>query len=279
MSKFVIFIALVSFSLNIIAQDQTYEELVSRAIDYQEAQDYVAAEQVLKEAMRKEPANPGNTLLLSNLGTIQRILGKKDEALISYSIALGRHPNAVFVLQNRAALYCDIDSINLALQDYNLILSIDKENIDALYSRGLIQLNKKNYLAAESDFEQIKTIEPNNLNANMGLALIVKQQGNWKKAEELYSDLIYDYKTNDQLYLNRAECYLELQKLARTQEDLNKAANYGNNSPFLYILKGRLKLLQYDNNAAKEYFLKAQDLGANKLLIDDYLKLCRSSTK
>jgi len=254
---------------------QTYEELVNRAIDYQEAADYVAAEQVLKEAMRKEPANPGNTLLLSNLGTIQRVLGKYSEALLSYSAALGRHPNAVFVLQNRASLFCEIDSIDKALQDYNAILLIDENNVDALYRRGLVHIDRKNLLAAENDFEKIKQNSPENLLASSGIALLMKRRGEWDKAEELYSDLIYKNKSNADLYLNRAECYLETKRLARTQEDLNKALSLGNTSPFLFIMRGRLKLEQFDKFSAREDFSKAKELGANASLIDDFLKFCK----
>jgi len=271
---YILLFAALSVSFNTSAQ--TYEEFINKAMDYQEAHDYAAAEQALKEAMRKEPANPGNTLLLSNLGTIQRHLGKLEDALISYSAALGKHPNAIFVLQNRAALYCEIDSINRALQDYNTILLMDENNAEALYRRGLISLGNKDYLSAEVDFEKIKVNEPDNIFASMGIALLMKRRGEWEKAENLYTDLIYKNKTNADLYLNRAECYLEMKKLARAQEDLNKSSSYGSeNNPVLYVLRGQLKLQQYDKAAAKNDFMKARELGANSSLIDDMLRLCK----
>lgn len=267
-----------TFILSILLQTivaQSYEDLVNRSADYLEAKDYLAAEQTLKAALKKEPANPGNILLFSNLGTVQRHLEKYDEALISYNIVINRYPNSVAALHNRAALFCEIDSLNEALKDYNAILLYAPDDMEALYRRGLIHLDKNNLYEAELDFEKIKEIDPKNLEGEIGLGIILKRKGEWKKAEELYSDLIYDNRTNADLYLNRAECYVEDKKMAKAREDLNKAQEYGNNSPLLYILKGRVSLSQYDKNSAKEYFMKAQELGANPAIIDELLKYCK----
>lgn len=254
---------------------QTYENMVSKAADYIESKDYYAAEELLKQAMRKEPANQGNFLLLSNLGTIQRELGKNQEALISYNSALSKYPNNIAVLENRAILLCDMDSLNAAMRDYNIILSLDSDNTQALYKRGLIYMSEKNYLAAETDFEQAIKINPNYIPALKGLALSLKSKGEWEEAESKYTDLIYKYKNDPSLYVNRAECYINLKKLARAQTDLQKAEELKYKDALLYIVKGQLSLEQFDKFTAKTNFTKALELGANKDLIDTYLKLCK----
>ena len=71
---------------------QTYDELVGKAMDAIEADSLYDAEKWLKEALNKEPAHMGNSLLLSNLGTIQRRMGKPKEALESYTLALNKSP-------------------------------------------------------------------------------------------------------------------------------------------------------------------------------------------
>lgn len=254
---------------------QTYEELVNKSIDYIESEDYAAAEQVLKEAMRKEPANEGNILLLSNLGTIQRALGKKDEALMSYNSALTKYPKTTSLLMNRAALYCELDSFNLAMNDYNTALSINPDNITALLQRGLLYLSEKNMLAAEADFEHVLEIQPKNIHAKSNLAFALKSREDWEGAEKEYTELIYDNKSFSDLYVNRAECYIQLKKLGRATDDLRKAEELGYDDPFLYILKGQLNLQQFDKGAAKVNFEKALELGANKELIKEYLLLCK----
>lgn len=272
----ILFITLLLFlALFKTSSAQSYQDLVNRSADYIDQKDYPAAEQTLKTALNKEPANPNNVLLFSNLGTIQRELKKYDEALLSYNLALAKFPTSPRLLHNRAALYCDMDSIDKALNDYNTILLVDNKNIEALYRKGLIHLEKMELENAKFDFQTINDIDPKNLMGNSGLALILKRQEKWKDAEELYSDLLYENRTNADLFLNRAECYLEQGKLGRAQEDLNKALSYGCNDPFFYILRGRLKINQYDKFGAKEDLKKARELGANLSIIEELEKHCR----
>ena len=89
MRTFLIIIGLFLFIGNSFAQ--SYEELIEKSYDFVDKGDLVSAEESLKAAMRKEPANPLNYALLTNLGTIQRRQGKLQEALISYTSALSGH--------------------------------------------------------------------------------------------------------------------------------------------------------------------------------------------
>ena len=60
---------------------QTYDELILQAMDAVEKDSLHQAEVLLKQAMKQEPANMRNALLFSNLGTIQRRMGRNKEAL------------------------------------------------------------------------------------------------------------------------------------------------------------------------------------------------------
>lgn len=273
MDRFFLVIALLFLAFNSFSQ--TYEELVSKSLDYVDAKEYAAAEETLKQAMRLEPANPGNVMLLTNLGTVQRELGKKQEALISYSSALAKYPRNVFLLENRAALLCDIDSLSAAMRDYNVILSIDEKNIDALYRRGLIYMSDKNYLAAEADFEKVLELSPDNISAHNNLLLTIRVREDWDEAESKYTDLIYKYKSVPEFYIGRAECYLNLKKLARAKADLGKAVELKSDNPLLYIIRGQLNLQQFDKFSARQDFNKAKELGVDEELINEYLLLCK----
>ncbi|NDV79098.1 tetratricopeptide repeat protein [Dysgonomonas sp. 511] len=256
-------------------QAQTYEDMVTKSLDLLEQNDYAGAEMAMVAAMRKEPGNPNNIMLMVNLGTIQRQLGKYDEALISYTVAVERYPENSFVRHNRAALYCEMNKFGEALMDYNTILLYDENDVEALYRRGLIHLSIKDIFHAEDDFEKIIKIDDKNLNAQMGLIAIMKLRSLWKEAEEAYSDLIYKNKSNGSLYYNRAECYLQLKRLARAQDDIAKAINLGYDKAEVYILRGQLRLEQYDKERAKEDFLKAKEMGADEKTMDDLLLRCK----
>lgn len=274
-SLVIIFFAFILSLTFLQAQDYTYQELISHSVNYLNKEEYLLAEQSLKAALKKEPANPGNIVLFSNLAAIQRHLKKYDEALTSYNIVLSKYPTSVNTLHNRADLYCEIDSLNLALRDYNTILLAEQDNIEALRRRAFIYMNKGDLDNAEYDFVKIKQVSPDKLEGDMGLALILKRRDKWEEALELYSDLLYENRTNTELFINRAECYLQQKKLAKALDDLDKAVQYKSVNPLLYILKGQVRLQQFDKFSAKTDFLKARELGADSLLVDDLLKYCR----
>ena len=92
-----IFVTIFLLLCTTVLSAQTYEEMVTKSMDYLDKKDYFSAEQALKAALRKEPANPNNVMLMVNLGTIQRNLGKYDEALVSYNIAIDRFPEKIFL--------------------------------------------------------------------------------------------------------------------------------------------------------------------------------------
>lgn len=272
---YIFFITIICISINLSAQ--TYEELVTRSMDYIDQEDYVSAEQFIKAAIRKDQGNPNNIMLMVNLGTVQRYLGKQEEALISYNIGLEKYPDAALIRHNRANLYCEMNRFDDALKDYNTLILNNPDDIEAIYSRGLIYLSEKNLLAAEEDFEKVIKTKPESLRAKMGMAQITKRRGEWKEAEEVYTDLIYKYRKTPiaDLHFNRAECYLQLNKLARAEEDIKKAMELGYTESPIYILRGQLRIAQYEKRLAKEDFLKAQELGADENVIKDFLKICK----
>lgn len=270
-----IYITFFTLFLTLTLSAQTYVDMINNAMDLIEQKDYSAAEQAIKAALRKEPGNANNPMLMVNLGTIQRNLGKLEEALISYNVAVEKYPDNIFIRHNRAALYCEMDNFDQALNDYNSILLSDPKDTEALYRRGLIYLSNKNLFSAEEDFEKIVEIAPENVKGKMGLASIMKRRNEWKEAEEVYSYLIYKNGPIADLYFNRAECYMELNRLGRAKEDVNKAIELGYTDSPIYILRGKIKLAQYDKRSAKEDFMKAKELGANSTLVDDLLTLCK----
>lgn len=270
-------IILVSFFLflTLSLSAQSYADFVNSAMDYVGQKDYVAAELAMKSALRKEPANPNNLMLMVNLGTIQRHLGKLEEALISYNVAVEAYPNKPFVLHNRAALYCEMNRFEDALLDYCAILDSNKEDEEALYRRGLIYIDKKDIHNAEADFKSILAMFSESLYGKMGMATLSMRRQQWKEAEEIYTGLLEKYKEKADLYYNRAECYLQQTKLAETQGDIKKAIELGYTDYPIYILRGRLRLAQYDRLLARQDFMKAQELGASEAVVNDYLKLCK----
>lgn len=253
---------LFSFSQEISAQ--TYDELVLKSYDYLEKNDLPAAEIALQEAMRKEPANPGNVLLFFNLGTIQRRLGDNEEAIISYTAALARAPQNITFLSNRASLFAEMGQSDNAVIDYTTLLDVDPNNEDALYQRGLLSLKNKNYESAQADFERIIEINPNTINGRRGIASLCKFRNEFEDAEKIYYFLIDKMPEDPNLYADRAELYLLMKKNGRAMGDINKAISLqpeDKQNPYFYMLRARIKLLQYEKKSALNDINKAVELG------------------
>lgn len=253
---------------------QTYEEMIRKSYEYADRGDLPAAEEALKAAMHAEPANKNNFALLSNLGTIQRQQGKTDEALVSYTAALSLQPKNKLILSNRAELYVEMGETEKALSDYQALLLLDPLDIDAYYRRGMLYIEMKDYMLADEDFEKIMSIDKESEQGRFGFALLDKARGNYEDSEAILSYLIEKSRTPLQYYEERAELYFRMKKNARAMTDLNKIFAETNDVPaHLYVLRGKIKLAQFEKESAAIDFKKALELGYDKAVIDELIKM------
>ena len=148
--KYIVFI-IMCLCLCTPAKSQTYDELIDKAMDAVEQDSLLLAENYFKEALRLEPANMRNSLLFSNLGTIQRRMGKRKEALESYSLALNKTPYSVTMLLNRASLLLEMNDLDRAYTDYCGVLDLDQKNPEALMFRAYIYMKRRQYQDARLD--------------------------------------------------------------------------------------------------------------------------------
>lgn len=273
MRVFLIFIGMLLFVGNSFAQ--SYEELVKKSYDFLDKKDLVSAEESLKAAMRKEPANPLNYALLTNLGTIQRRQGKLEEALLSYSSALSGHTSNVTILENRASLYTELGEAEKALSDYNTLLIAEPTHQEALYCRGLIYIQLKNYMWAEQDFDKILEINEKSVRARLGHAILEKARGNYTESEKIYNYLIKEMPRDWILYEGRADLYFMMGKNSRAMADIEKVFAESEPSASLYVLRGKIKLSQYEKERAILDFEKAASMGYDKTTIDELMKLTK----
>lgn len=254
---------------------QSYEEFIEKSYDFLDKKDLVSAEESLRSAMRKEPGNPMNYALLTNLGSIQRRQGKLEEALLSYTAALSGRPNNPTILENRASLYSEMGETEKALNDYNALLIEEPTNEEALYCRGLIYIQKKNYIWAEQDFDKIMEINEKSIRARLGHAILEKMRGNYDESEKIFNYLISQMPRDWLLYEGRADVYFMMGKNARAMADINKVFTESTPSASLYVLRGKVKLAQYEKTSAATDFQKALEMGYDQTVIDELMKMTK----
>lgn len=255
------------------AQTPDYMGWVDRSADYIEENKLDSAAFALQRAMAMEPANEHNPMLLLNLGILQRQLGLLDDAFISLTASLGNNPMPEVVLHNRASLLCDLNRFDEAMEDYDALIRHHPEDVEAYYRRGLLFLEKNDRTSAEADFSASKAIDPNNMYTKLSESLLFKLDDNWEAAAEIYTHLLETVPDpNPVFYMNRAECYLNTDRASRAAADLQAAWSSQRNNPYYYMLRGRLRLEQFDKVAAHEDFTQAKKLGYDAVIADEWLK-------
>lgn len=224
-----------------------YFALVDSAQQCIKAEQWQKAERFLLEAIRSEPGNPSNSLLLSNIATMQRRQGRLNEAIRNYSMAIDLTPNAVTLLHNRAAVYVLLDSIARAQADYERIMMIDQSDVESRYTHGMLALNMGDSKTAEKDFEDILRINPNSGMAKQAQGYLHKHAGEYEKAAQCFSEVI-KVKPNATLLANRADCYLATKRLNDASIDIANALELDPDDPYIYVLRAKLNKLRFNRD-------------------------------
>lgn len=247
-----------------------YFQYVDSAQNYIYSHDWPVAEQWLMRAIQQEPDNPNNSLLLSNIATLQRYQGRLADAVKNYSLALDMTPHAVTLLLNRAALYVEMDSVGRAVDDYERVCELDMYNTEARYSLGVLAMESGDTKRAEDLFTEIKRINPNSGLYHEGMGLLHKRNGNYSRAAELFTQVI-KVQPNAQLLGNRADCYLILKRLNDAEEDIRTALEMSPDDPYLYVLRAKLNKLRFQREDMDRDIDTAVSLGLSRDYINQTL--------
>ena len=244
-----------------------YFQAIDSAQTYIYSHNWPVAEQWLIKAFTADPENPNNSLILSNIATLQRYQGKRAEAVKNYSLALDMTPHAVTLLLNRAALYVEMDSAKRAIDDYERVCELDLYNTEARYSLGVLAMEQGDNRRAEDLFNEIKRINPNSGLYHEGMGLLNKRNGNHARAAELFTQVI-KVQPNAQLLGNRADCYLILKRLNDAEDDIRTALEMSPSDPYLYLLRAKLNKLRFQRDDMQRDIEQAVALGLSR----DYIK-------
>lgn len=251
---------------------QAYDEWITRAMDAVEKDSLYRAEEYFKKALQLEPANVRNALLFSNLGTIQRRMGKNKEALESYSLALNLTPSSITMLLNRASLYLEMDYLDKAYMDYCHVIDLEDKNVEALQFRAYIYMRRRQYQEARNDYQRLLETVPGDKTARIGMAMVNQKMLRYRESLEEFNRLIVDYPKDASLLKARAELEVEMNSLEMALLDLEAALKLTPNDADIYVMCGEIYLLQERKREAYVAFEKAIELGVPRPQLQDKLK-------
>jgi len=251
---------------------QSYDDYITRSYDYLDMDSLSQAEDALREALRIEPGNPSNGMLLLNMGTIQRRQGKLKEAEDSYTIGLAFLPKNLTLLNSRAQLYAEMENYSKAIEDYTEVIYQEPENENAYYERALCRLMNNDTLGARLDLEQIDKFNPNSAKSRLGMAYVYKAQQMWREASELYDVLIERNPKNASLLRERAEVYYLANRFGAALDDVNKSIDFDPREPYSYVLRAQIRYVKGDKEFAKRDLNHALELGLNRDEVSDLIE-------
>lgn len=270
MKRALLYIFFLFAALNVNAQE--YSNIVEKALNAAKKDSLVQAEKLFQQALKLDPSNIRNALLFTNLGTVQRRMGKSDEALKSYSLSLNITPYSVVTLLNRASLYLERNNFDKAYIDYCNVLDIDRFNKEALLFRAYINMNRREYKEARIDYNALLSEDNKNRTALIGLIILNQKEQKYREAIESVDRMIVDNPKDVSLLKIKANIEIEMNTLDLALIDLESAAKLSPNDPEIYVTCGDIYMTQKKNREAYVAYEKAVSLGTPRSELRDKLK-------
>lgn len=240
-----------------------YYQLIDSAQVRIKHEDWAGAEDYIRRAIATEPSNNTNSMLLSNLGTLQRFQGKLEDAIKNYTLALDMTPNAVTLLLNRAAVLMQTGNMDAAKADFEKVRSLDENEEESRYTLGMLAMDQGDYDTAEALFNEIRKVNSKSVLANEGLGMMFKEKGDYAKGVIYLSEAIR-HESNPTLLGNRADCYLVLKQLNNASNDIQTALEQAPDDGYLYLLRAKLNKMRFNRNDMKRDIKLAIEHGVNK---------------
>lgn len=221
----------------------------------------------LVEAMAVDPDNPGNILLLSNLGVLYRRCGNDSLALTVLDEANRRAPRMVTVLLNRARLHLDLGNTIEAYEDFENVIEIDSLNYSARYYRGTMSLYGGRLDVAEKDFDVLKSLRPDAIDTAVALSALYSLSRRDREAIPYFERLVQDDPAPE-YFAGLAGCLLSIDELSRAGEVINAGLKQYRFDPELYYYRAWLNKERYRLEEAKADARRAVELGANRAKVE-----------
>ena len=236
-----------------------YMQLVQWAEEAVAKSDWERAIACLQEAMRTEPANPQNVMLMSNTGMIQHYAGNDSLALHTLTEARAIAPSSVVILKNRATVLTSLGRPDDAMRDY-MIIQMDSTYADAYQDRAVLLMNLDRYTEAETDIERYRSLRPKDPHGTLMLAVIYSNTERTAEAIPLYTELLKS-KEEAVYYSARAMCRMVSGDLFSAADDIARGLELAPDDAELYFCRAYLNHLRFRDSDRDSDAAKAAALG------------------
>ena len=275
MLKYVIFSFLSFFAFMLPAwADTPYLKLVDDADKAVAKGDYQLAINLLNEALKIEPDNSGNVMVLSNLGMLNYYMGSDSLAIGYLTMAHQMAPESVTILSNRAKVYTETNRLGAALRDLEKITRLDSTLYRPYLNMGVIYLTAGDSARAHVALDKMSKLTDTSKSreCTAALAWLATVRGDNVDGLKQYSILIAQEPTAD-LYAARALCHVALDHFSEASEDIAAGIELDAECAELYVARACLNKRTYRNDDALNDAQKAINLGASRDRVKSLLNL------
>lgn len=238
----------------------TYELLLDDIEKAIAAEAWSRADSLIETTIRQDPGNPGNILLMSNLGMIRFYMGQDSLAVATLTEAHRMAPNSVTVLSNRARVNAAIGHISDAILDYNAVELLDSTYTETYLNRGLIFLYNGFFDEAEKDLTRFEKSNPDSQETATAMAALYSITSRAADALPYFGKLITD-DPQPEYYSGRAICLLQLDRLTDAADDISSGLALDPDYGELYLARAILNQKRYERDAARRDADRAINLG------------------
>jgi len=168
---------------------------------------------------------PDDPLLFNISGACYAGLGRLDDAIRSYKIAISIKPDYAKAHFNLAGSFQDLGQLDSAVKSYEKTLEIDPDYAEAHNNLGNVFKELKKNDDAVQSYEKALVINPGYVEAQYSLGLTLQDIGQFEAAIKYYKMVLTIKPEFADAYNNLGIAYLDLDQLDEAVKSYNSAIN------------------------------------------------------
>lgn len=247
-----------------------YEALIDSADNYAKMERWSDAERIYTEALQKYPASPLNSMIFSNIGVCRTNLGRYEEAIESFDIALIKSPESPRILCAKATACLLAGQDSVALASLNAAVRCDSISPIPRRLRGKILLVNKDLKRALDDFSVLSNVDPTDEWGPGGIGEVYMAMEKDAEAIPLLQKAL-SLNEDPDFRLSLASALLTVNRLADADELIRESIEKYPTTGEFYLLRGVLHRKFHLNNEAEYDILLAKKYGVDPQTVEKFL--------
>ncbi|MCM1028590.1 MAG: tetratricopeptide repeat protein [Pseudoflavonifractor sp.] len=252
-----------------------YMSLALKADSLMNAEQWTLAAEAYQTAMRLEPANGLNPLLMCNMGMCLNEAGDVEGAIVALSHARSMMPRSSAAALRRAQVFRGAGLDDEAYADLSDAIAIDSTLVEARLLRGIMALRRDSIPRAQTDFLALSALpgKEATIGAATGFALLYMAIGDYAQAIPPLSTLIENDPSDPDWRGRRALCRILSADPSGASEDLAEAMRSDPENAELFLYRAMLDRLRLRHEEAKYDSRHAITLGLDPDYVDQMMKM------